>query len=307
MQRIVDLSTDGLYLSIERGFLAVSNRDQQLGRIPLDDIGGLIGNAHGLTWSSGVAVELATRAVPMVLCAPNHKPVACLWPIEGHHLQNLRMRQQSDASKPLLKQLWQQIVVAKIQMQAAVLHSIDQPAERLKALARAVRSGDASNHEAQAARIYWPLLLGNSFRRDQNAGGVNGLLNYGYTILRSCIARAVCAAGLHPTLALHHSNRSNAFALVDDLMEPFRPLVDSMVFDLIVRGETEVSPATKKLLCRLADLDLPQGAVTSPLRQHCQALAQSLSQCFSGEIKNLALPDVPAPTLLRSLLNQAES
>lgn len=138
MQRIVDISTDGLHLSVERGFLRVTDKANEVGRIALDDIAGVIGNAHGLSWSSNLATQLAERSVPLVICGPNHAPVACLWPINGHHQQNLRMRQQAAASTPLQKRLWQQIIVAKIQMQGAVLNSVGHPSERLKRLARSV-------------------------------------------------------------------------------------------------------------------------------------------------------------------------
>lgn len=306
MQRIIDLSTDGLHLAVERGFLQVNNGGKEVGRVALDDIGGVIGNAHGLTWSSNVAVQLAERAVPMVLCAPNHKPVACLWPIEGHHLQNLRMRQQSDAAKPLLKKLWQQIVVAKIQMQGAVLESVGRSSERLKMLARNVRSGDVENAEAQAARYYWPLLMGENFRRDLDGNGGNGLLNYGYAILRSAVARSVCAAGLHPTLGLFHANRNNAFALVDDLMEPFRPLVDRVVFDLVMKGEEEVTPQAKRQLALLTLLDLLGQNGTTPLFEHCHTLAHSLSQCYAGEIDRVILPLLPSAQFFQSISSASE-
>jgi CRISP-associated protein Cas1 len=276
MQRFIDLSTDGLHIAVDRGFLQVNSGGQEVGRVALDDIGGVIGNAHGLTWSSNVAVQLAERAVPMVLCASNHKPVACLWPIEGHHLQ-------------------------------MVLESVGQPSERLKTLARNVRSGDVENAEAQAARYYWPLLMGENFRRDLDGSGSNGLLNYGYAILRSAVARSVCAAGLHPTLGLFHSNRSNAFALVDDLMEPFRPLVDRVVFDLVYNGDTEVTPQAKRQLVRLTLLDLPGQNGTTPLFEHCHALAHSLSQCYAGESDRVLFPLLPSTQFLQSISAALES
>src|SRR3546814_8596637 len=108
-------------------------------------------------------------------------------------------------------------------------------------MARRVRSGDPDNVEAQAARKYWPALMGSEFRRDQNAGGSNALLNYGYTVMRSCVARSIIGAGLHPAIGLHHHSRLNGFALADDLVEPFRPLVDGLVRRMTDEGVTTVT------------------------------------------------------------------
>jgi len=110
----VDISSEDLHLSVYRGFLTISKDRAELGRIALDDIAGLITHAHGLTWSNNVFVRLSERNVPVVICARNHAPVTCLWPLEGHHLQGARMRAQIDAKLPLKKQAWQRLVAAKI-------------------------------------------------------------------------------------------------------------------------------------------------------------------------------------------------
>lgn len=224
--RVVEIAEDGRFLSVKRGFLVVSHEREELGRVALDDIAALVVNAHGCAYTNNVVTMLAERGIAMVVCGPNHLPKAFLWPVDGHHAQSTRMAAQLEASKPLKKRIWQQLVRAKIRQQAANLAAWGRPAGGFHLLERKVRSGDPDNVEAQAARRYWPLLFGNEFRRDTAGGGVNGLLNYGYAILRSGVARAVMAAGLHPGLGVHHSNRSNPMCLVDDLMEPFRPLVD---------------------------------------------------------------------------------
>ena len=248
MQRVVDLSSDGLHVAVHRGFLTVSKDREEMGRVALDDIGGVIAHAHGLTWSNTVFVRLSERAVPVVLCAANHAPVACVWPLQGNHLQGRRLNAQVDASRPLAKRIWRDIVVAKIRMQGAVLASVGAEAGAFDRLARKVRSGDPDNVEAQAARRYWQAFMGSDFRRDQDGEGVNALLNYGYTVLRAIISRAICAAGLHPSIGLHHSNRANAFALADDLMEPYRPIIDRAVYNLVQDGLREVSPEAKTAL-----------------------------------------------------------
>lgn len=306
MERIVDISTEDLHLGIHRGFLTIVKDREEIGRIALDDIGGLITHAHGLTWSNTVFVRLSERNIPVVICASNHAPVTCLWPIEGHHLQGARMRAQADAKLPLKKQAWQKIVAAKIRNQGAVLQSAGHEAGAFEMLARKVRSGDPDNLEAQAARRYWPMLMGEEFRRNRDGGGVNGLLNYGYTILRAIISRAICAAGLHPTLAIHHSNQGNAFALADDLMEPYRPLVDRMAFNLAHAGKTEVNVETKQSLASLGTLDLDTAEGTSPLSVQASRLVHSLATSFNGGSAKLDLPRPPSPLVLAGLGLEAE-
>lgn len=290
MKRIVDLSTDGLYVAVHRGFLTVSKDREELGRVALDDIGGVIAHAHGLTWSNTVFTRLADRAVPVVLCAQNHAPVACVWPLEGNHLQGARLNAQAGASRPLAKRLWRDIVVAKIRMQGAALASTGADAGAFDMLARKVRSGDPDNVEAQAARRYWQAMMGPDFRRDPGSDGANALLNYGYTVLRACISRGICAAGLHPSIGLHHANRGNAFALADDLMEPYRPIVDRGVYNLVKDGTSEVTADAKRALAALSSLDLPTPGGMSPLHVHATRMAQQLAGVFCGEGKGLPLP-----------------
>lgn len=290
MQRVVDLASDGLHVAVKRGFLTVSKDRQEVGRIALDDIGGVIAHAHGLTWSNTVFTRLSERSIPVVLCAQNHAPVASVWPIEGHHLQGARLNAQVDASRPVAKRLWRDIIVAKIRMQAAVIASTGGETGALDMLARKVRSGDPDNVEAQAARRYWPKLMGPDFRRDQGGYGDNALLNYGYTVLRACISRAICAAGLHPSIGLHHANRGNAFALADDLMEPYRAIVDRAVYSLKRQGIAEVTPDAKRRLAAITSLDLPTHAGLSPMHVHSTRLAQQLAEVFCGQRRDIALP-----------------
>lgn len=306
MQRVVDLSTDGLHVAVQRGFLTVSKEREEIGRIALDDIGGVIAHAHGLTWSNSVFTRLSERAVPVVLCAANHAPVACVWPLEGNYLQGARLNAQVDASRPLAKRLWRDIVVAKIRMQGAVLASVGAEAGALDMLARKVRSGDPHNLEAQAARRYWPLLLGSDFRRDQVGEGANALLNYGYTVLRAIISRAICAAGLHPSIGLHHTNRGNAFALADDLMEPYRPIVDRAVYNLVRDGFVDVSSEAKSALVELTALDLAAPHGMSPLYVHATRLAQQLAALFAREGEAFDLPAPPDPLTLSGLARRGD-
>lgn len=295
MERVVDITTDGLHLAAHRGFLTVSASGEEKGRVALDDIGALIVHAHGTTWSNSVMVRLSERAVPIVVCGSNHAPVACVWPLEGHHAQSARMRAQLAASRPLAKQLWRQLVACKIRMQGAALVAADKEGGAFDLIARKVRSGDPENVEAQAARRYWTTLFGPGFTRDRNADGANALLNYGYTVLRAIVSRAICASGLHPTIGIFHTNRANAFALSDDLMEPFRPLVDLLVIRLLRDGISEVSPEAKARLVSVATLDVEAANSTvSPLSIAAQRLTHSLATSFETGVAALDLPIRPA-------------
>lgn len=302
MDRIVDIATDGRHLSAYRGFLVVSEDRAEVGRVALDDIAAVIVHAHGVTWTTSLVAALAERGALMVLCGANHAPVAVCLPLDGHHGQNGRMRAQWDAGQPLVKQLWRRIVISKIRWQAAVLEAHGHPTAAFEQFARRVRSGDPENIEAQAARRYWPLMMGEDFRRDRGAGGMNGMLNYGYTVMRALVARAVVAAGLHPSIGVHHANRGNAFALADDLIEPFRPLVDALTLRLAARGCGEVTPEAKRGFAGLIAVDLPGDAGVTTVAMAATRAAQSLARCFeTGSADELVLPRPPSVLELAGL------
>ncbi|MEM6635985.1 MAG: type II CRISPR-associated endonuclease Cas1 [Pseudomonadota bacterium] len=303
MDQIIDIATDGRHLSRDRGFLKVSENGTEIGRTPLDQIAGVMVHAHGTTWSTSLLTELSERGAPVVLCSANHAPQSVLMPLDGHHAQGARIRAQWRAKMPLIKQAWKQVVHSKVRMQAAALDAIGEVSAPLMVMARKITSGDSTNVEAQAARHYWPRMMGPDFRRDTGAGDENALLNYGYTVLRAATARSVVAAGLHPTIGLFHSNRGNSFALADDLMEPFRPLVDCTVRAIVTARGCEVDTHAKQSLARLIATDLPLGGGLSPVSVSLTKLATSLGQSFEAGKLNLALPDPPDPLVLAGLGN----
>lgn len=291
--RIIEIADDRRHLSLSRGFMVVdetTDEREELGRIPLEDIACVIANAHGLSYTNNLLVALAERCAPFVLCAANHNAIGMLLPIDGNFQQAKRFDAQLAATQPTIKRLWADIVRAKIQQQADTLEAVGKASIPLSALTKKVRSGDPDNIEAQGAKRYWTLLFGDDFRRDQQANGINAMLNYGYTVLRATTARAVVAAGLHPTLGLHHSNQGNAMRLVDDLMEPFRPIVDLKVWHLSQSGMTEVTPETKRMLAHTMYQDMQTNVGTSPVMVCAQRLALSLVQIFLGEKDKLDLP-----------------
>lgn len=299
--RIVEVAEDRRHLFASRGFLVVQDTDgerNELGQVPLDDIAAVIANAHGLSYTNNLLVALAERGAPFVLCAANHNAIGMLWPIDGNFQQAKRFDAQIAASRPTHKRLWAEVVRSKLQQQAVALEAAGAPIAPLAALVTRVRSGDPDNLEAQGARRYWGLLFGESFRRDQTGNGLNAMLNYGYTVLRAATARAVVAAGLHPTLGLHHANEGNPMRLVDDLMEPFRPVVDLHVWRLNRAGEPAITPDSKRSLVRILYDDMQTNSGATPVMVSLQRLAVSLAQVYLGERHKL---DLPLPGLPLSL------
>ncbi|MDR3526613.1 MAG: type II CRISPR-associated endonuclease Cas1 [Rhizomicrobium sp.] len=250
-------------------------------------------------------VQLSERGVAVVLCGPNHMPLAWVWPLDGHHVQALRMRHQLEADEPLRKRLWQVLVRAKIVQQGAVLKRFGKEDGAFEMLARKVRSGDPENVEAQAARRYWSLLMGDEFRRDRQSGGTNAMLNYGYTVLRAGVARAITSTGLHPSIGLHHSNRGNPMCLIDDVMEPFRPLVDYLVVRLVANGEDDVTPSVKGNLALALSLDMATARGTTPVSTCLERLSISLATAFETGKPELDLPQPLLPLELPELGREA--
>lgn len=291
--RLIEVANDRRHLSLHRGFLVVddSERRQEIARIPIDDVAAVVANAHGLTYTNNLLVALAERCAPLVLCDANHNAVGMLIPVDGNFEQAKRFDAQLACSMPTKKRLWAALVRQKLLEQAHVLASTNRPSAPIEALARRVRSGDPDNLEAQGARKYWSLLFGDDFRRDREGGGANAMLNYGYTVLRAAVARAVVATGLHPTIGVHHSNAGNAMRLVDDLVEPFRPRVDWCVWQLLAEGRTELDAEVKKSLALMLYADRRSARGATSTMECINRLTSSLSQVFLGERKSLEFPE----------------
>lgn len=294
--RIVEIVTEGAHLSVSRGFLIVSKDKEKVGQVAIDDMAGLVIRGHGASLSVNICTRLAKANVPVVICGTGQAPASVVWPVSGHFAQGLRMQAQAVANKPLKKRLWSQLVREKILAQANVLEFALKNGDDLRAMARRVKSGDPENLEAQAARRYWPRLMGNRFRRDRSAGGKNAALNYGYAVLRASVARSILAAGLHPSLSLHHASRGDALRLADDLMEPFRPWVDFKVKRLSDSNGGEIPELTPEIKTELAgvlqmDFSTPVGA--SPMQISIDRMAQSLVQVYLGEARQMEVPGSP--------------
>lgn len=291
MWRILDIAQPGRTLSLEREAVKVSAEGQEIARIPIRDVQALLVHGRGTTLTLNLADALAAAGAPVVLCGANHAASSVLLPVAGNFEHAGRLHAQAAAGLPMRKRLWAELVREKVRAQAEALgEGAGADAARLAKLAQSVRSGDPQNVEAQAARLYWPRLMGADFRRDREAEGRNAALNYGYAVLRAAMSRQVVASGLSPALGLHHRSRLNPFQLVDDLMEPFRPLVDRVVADAPERFAQALTPEAKATLAGVVDLPLETEEGVLPATRAMERLCASLSAVFQGEAKRLWRP-----------------
>ncbi len=263
---------------------------------PIEDIGVIVLDHKQITITSGVLEAFLENNCAVLTCDSKSMPVGLLLPLHGNTTQNKRFRQQLDASLPLSKQLWQQTVKAKIENQAAVLKECT--GEEMKCMrvwAANVRSGDPDNQEARAAAYYWKNLFRiEGFTRDRDGIPPNNLLNYGYAILRAVVARGLVASGLLPTLGIHHHNRYNAYCLADDIMEPYRPYVDRLVYDMVKQGANyaELTKDLKVRLLTIPTLETTIAGKRSPLMVAVGQTTASLYKCFSGELRKISYPEI---------------
>ena len=227
----------------------------------------------------------------IVFCGAGHMPVGLSLPLSGHSLQGERLRSQIDAPLPLNKRLWKAIIECKIARQSDVLECCTGHHQGLREMAGRVRSGDSGNLEAQAAQRYWPKLFGSSFRRERFGVWPNGLLNYGYAVMRSAVARNICMSGLNPGIGLFHHNRSNSFPLADDLIEVWRPWVDLRVRRIVDRAETqELGKPEKQAILSLLNEDVTFGDASFPVQIAMQRMTASLARSFDEKEMLLRLP-----------------
>jgi len=306
-ERIVEISENGRFLSCRDGFLLVSEKGSEIGRVPLDDVLGVVATASGITFSRTLVDALASRGASFVLCGSNFAPTAWLLPVVGHHGQGERLRAQATLSVPSRKRAWQALVRAKLRWQATALAAVGAPDAPLLSLVSRVKSGDSSNTEAQGARRYWKLLFGDDFQRDVGEPGINSFLNYGYAVLRASAARAVAGAGLHPGLGVFHSSHKNPMPLADDLMEPFRPIIDATVKIGFSDVGDDLTPELKRRLVRTLFLDIDTERGTTPLVTCMQRLASSLAELCLGTRTELDIPPAPKGDLLRQRIQPESS
>ena len=305
IKRTVEISQHASHLSVRIGQLRIHRHTEDesaplAASITCEDIGIILIDHPQTTMTQQALAALLDSGAAVMVCGRDHLPAGLLLPLGDHSQIVWRINEQLAASQPLKKQLWKQVVIAKVRAQAqAVAHDVT-VSRKLNKLATEVKSGDTTNVEAQAAKVYWQAIRNHDapwaeFRRDPDAADpINGMLNYGYAVLRAAVARALVAAGLMPALGIHHANRSNAFCLADDLVEPLRPMVDACVRRLVCDEHDQVAKPVKAALLELLQLEVAVGDQRGPLLVALHRYAASLVQCFSREASQLHIP-IPVP------------
>lgn len=263
---------------------------------PIEDIGVVVLENSQITITHGAISALLENQVAIITCNKQGMPIGLMLPLDGNKTQSEKFRCQIEASLPLKKRLWQQTVKAKISNQIAVLNSCIKCETRcMKLWSDNVKSGDSDNQEARAAAYYWHNLFQDipNFTRDRYGMAPNNLLNYGYSILRGVIARALVGSGMLPTLGIHHHNKYNAYCLADDIMEPYRPYVDELVYRLIeVKGTPPdfLDKEWKSAMLSIPTLDVIIEGKRMPLMIGATTTTASLYKCFSGESTHILYP-----------------
>lgn len=242
--------TNPSYLKTELSQLLIEQQGKRVASISFEDLGIIILNNPQITLTQKVIQLAAEHNCALIHCDAKHLPASLTLPLSTHSLHTKVIKMQISLSSVRRKQLWQQLVQHKIASQITTLKNLNKPIQALERLITQVKSGDTSNIEAQAAKKYWQLLMGDDFRRDPELEGTNALLNYGYAIARATVARALVGTGLHPALGIHHSNQYNSYCLADDLMEPLRAWIDEIVFNL--KSEELTQETKQELLAWLA-------------------------------------------------------
>ncbi len=295
LSRVLEVHEENRYLSLSRGFAVIQQGQgqEELGRVPIDDIGVLLLSAQGVSVSKNLLNAISEKGGVTVLCGKNYAPQSMVLPVYSHYLFARVMKSQVDASVPFRKRVWQQIVTKKIRNQARALRLCgkEEEAVLIDKIATMVKSGDPDNREAYAAKMYWKALFGKDFARDRNLPGINSFLNYGYAVMRASMARAVCASGLLPALGIHHDNYLNQFALADDLFELYRPIVDCIVFDMCPKDGEELGHGQKTKLTNALWIKLHTSQGDSPAFQSMQYLTASYVHALEDGKAAIDLPE----------------
>ena len=276
----------------DEGYAAKSGNNT----VPVEDIGLVVLDSKQITITHGLLNALLQNKAIVVSCDESHHPTGMMHSLDAHSEQTKRMAAQVESTEPLRKNLWQQTVAQKLLNQTEVLRKRGRHYEPIYRWSRQVRSGDPENLEGRGAAHYWGHLFENQpmFLRDRNGECPNAWLNYGYAVLRATMARAIVGAGLIPSLGIHHRNKYNAYCLADDLMEPYRPVVDHAVCQLLDRfgPGNEISKDVKQTLLSIPSQDVLIQGERSPVMVAMQKTAVSLVKCYLGEVRQIQHPSI---------------
>ena len=258
---------------------------------PIEDIGFVVIENPMVSITVPLLNELADHNASVIFCDKKSMPRTMLMTLEGNTTLQESYKYQIDASVPTKKNIWKQLIESKIKNQALLLNKVEKNGDVLKPYYMNVKSGDTDNREGAAAREYWGQIFGEGFRREREGLPPNNLLNYGYSILRAAVARALIGSGLYPAFGVFHRNRYNAFPLADDVMEPYRPFVDEIVYYLYYDGAVnELDSQSKGKLLRVLFSDVKMGKVMRPLENALSLTTASLVKMYKGETDKLSLP-----------------
>ena len=277
-------------ISTKLNQLVIENEHRK-GTIPIEDIGFLVIDNQETYISLPALNLLIENNSSVIICSRNHLPNGLFLNLNSHHIQQEIFKNQIEASVPLKKQLWQQTIVEKINNQGILLEKITGKKNNFDFLATKVLSGDTSNMEGVAANFYWKTFFEHQFKRERFGDYPNNFLNYGYALLRAATARALSGSGLLNTLGIHHKSKYNAFALADDIMEPFRPIIDEKVYEITQRyKEQELNTEIKSELLQIITRTVYFKDEKSALMVALQKTASSLQQCYTGDRKKIKYP-----------------
>jgi len=284
--------TSPVHLSLKNHQLVIDFKEEKASVTrPIEDIGFVVIEHPQVSITVPVLNELAENNVSVIFCDEKKMPKTMLMTLEGNSTLQESYKIQIEASTPIKKNIWKQLVESKIRNQAVLLNKVGKQGDVLKPFYMNVKSGDTDNREGVAAKEYWRLLFDEGFKRKSEGETPNNLLNYGYTILRAAVARALVGTGLYPAFGVFHRNRYNAFPLADDMMEPYRPFVDEIVYHLYYDGAvSELDTQSKGVLLRVLFSDVKMGKVTRPLENALSLTTASLLRMFKGETDKLSLP-----------------
>ncbi|QTQ14306.1 type II CRISPR-associated endonuclease Cas1 [Treponema parvum] len=280
-------------LSLKNKQLVIFNREtQEEILIPIEDIGFVVIENNLVSMTVPLINELVYNNSAVIFCNEKHLPFSMTLPLDCNNIQSQLFFVQIDAKLPVKKQCWKQIIESKIKNQGRLLEKHGFASAKVNEFSRHVKSDDASNMEARAAKTYWDYLFGRDWTRDRYGKFPNNFLNYGYSILRAATARALIGSGLLPTLGIHHHNKYDAYCLADDVMEPYRPYVDDEVINFIKENpnEEDLNTEFKKKILNILTRDVNIGKVTRPLMIALSITSSSLVKVLTEEFEKMALP-----------------
>lgn len=284
--------TSPYILSLKNNQMIIRTREMpdMHNSIPIEDIGFVILEHQQTSITLPLLNALSDNNVSVIICGENYMPNALLLSLESNTTQGETLRLQIEATEPFKKNIWKQIIESKIKNQAALLDKLGKNGNILKPYYCNVKSGDSDNREGIAAKIYWNELFGNNFIRTREGIEPNNLLNYGYTILRAAVTRSIMGSGLLPAIGIFHKNKYNAFPLADDIMEPYRPFVDELVYTLYSKGGKELTKDIKAEILKILFTDTQFGKITHPLEIGLTTTTASLVKCLNGTNKKILYP-----------------